>query len=269
MPSVSDVLHTIETFAPTRWAFSFDKVGLQVGRLNSEIERAIVSLDWSKELLGFAKSVGANLVVCHHPIIWEPLTEITEKTRSAQMTLNFAENGIAMIACHTNWDAAPGGINDTLASVLGIKKVVPFGSSSERIGNDIQYPDMPIGRIGELDTPVAFSEFVIKAESLLETNSVAWGDPKRIVSKVAIIGGAADSEWQSALDAGADVFLTGEVKQDRAVDAVASGLCIVAAGHYATEQPGMATFQKKIAQLMPEIRWSLFVPEPGFAGRPI
>ncbi len=269
MPSVSDVLDALETLAPFRWAFSFDKIGLQVGRKNSVVQKAVVSLDWSVELLAFATSNGATLIVCHHPLIWEPLTELTERTRSAEMALRLAESGIAMIASHTNWDAAPEGVNDTLASVIGIKNALPFGSGSESTANDLQHPVMPIGRIGELNTPMAFSEFVSNAESLLETNCVAWGDPKQIVSKVAVVGGAADSEWKNARDAGADVFLTGEVKQDRAVDAAASGMCMVAAGHYATEQPGMAAFQKKIAQLIPEIEWYLFVPEPGFAGRPI
>jgi|CXWL01.1.fsa_nt_gi dinuclear metal center YbgI/SA1388 family protein len=269
MPSVSDVLEIIETFAPSRWAFLFDKVGLQVGRKNSEIQIAVVSLDWSDELLQFAKSVQANLIICHHPIIWEPLTELTAKSRSSEMALRLAECGIAMIASHTNWDSAPGGINDSLAILLDLKDVTRFGSAAEGTEDLPHFPEMPAGRLGELNREVRFSEFVANTESRLETKCWAWGDPDRMVCKVAVVGGGADSEWPKALDAGADVFLTGEVKQDRALDAVASGLCVVAAGHHATEQPGMAAFRNKITDLMPEIEWHLFVPKPGTSGRPL
>ncbi|HLK16416.1 MAG TPA: Nif3-like dinuclear metal center hexameric protein, partial [Fimbriimonadaceae bacterium] len=103
----------------------------------------------------------------------------------------------------------------------------------------------------------------------LEARSFAWGDPGAQITWVGIVGGAADDDWRAAKEAGCDVFVTGEVKQHNAVEAGAFGFPIIAAGHYATEQPGAAALADAMREAVPSVDWKLFVPEPGFGGRPL
>ncbi|HWA82839.1 MAG TPA: Nif3-like dinuclear metal center hexameric protein, partial [Fimbriimonadaceae bacterium] len=96
-----------------------------------------------------------------------------------------------------------------------------------------------------------------------------WGKPDRPIKKLAVVGGAADSEWRDARQAGADAFLTGEVKQHVGLEVVEEGFAIIASGHYATEHPGCRALRDRLAEAMPDVEWLLYEPEPGLAGRPV
>ena len=128
--TVGEILQQLDVIAPARFAFSFDKIGLQVGERNGRVTKAVVSLDRSLAAAQFAVTQGAQLLLCHHPLIWEPLTAITDESYAGKTALFLIRNGINFIAAHTNWDAAQGGVNDTLASLLGLENVRPFGEAA-------------------------------------------------------------------------------------------------------------------------------------------
>src|SRR5947209_3113384 len=128
--TVGEILEQLEVIAPARFAFSFDKIGLQVGEQSSPVTKAVVSLDRSLAAAQFAATQGAQLLLCHHPLIWEPLTAITDESYAGKTALFLIRNGISFIAAHTNWDAAPGGVNDTLASLFDLQNVRPFGEAA-------------------------------------------------------------------------------------------------------------------------------------------
>lgn len=364
MATVADVLEGIERIAPLRWALSFDRVGLQVGRRDSVVERGIVSLDWSVGLLEAAVSQRAQIIVCHHPLIWEPMAAIDDSSRAGRFALRLIENGMAFIGCHTNWDAAPGGINDTLAEILELTDVAAFGDRSTTdsfklvtfcppeavdtivdaleevgagtIGNydrcafqsrgigtfrgaassqptigeagrqveaeevrvemlvpaglsgaaiDALYRahpyeepafdllvrkdegEMPLGRIGDLPAPMKPNEFQAFLDQRLETRSWHWGT-RETVQRIALCGGAADSMWRAAEAVGADAFVTGEVKQNIALDASECGLDVFAAGHFATEQPGMDALRRRLDDEVQGVQWSLYEPNSCQSGKP-
>lgn len=125
------------------------------------------------------------------------------------------------------------------------------------------------GRIGKLPEPMNLVEFSKLVNERLDTVTLAWGEPTKVLKKVAVVGGAADFDWTGAQRAGADVFLTGEVKQHIALEASESGLCMLASGHYATEQPGVVALAKRMQEMLPEVTWDLCVPEKGLSGRPL
>ena len=89
-----------------------------------------------------------------------------------------------------------------------------------------------------------------------------------MITRVAVCGGAADGEWRDAQRQGADVFVTGEVKQHISLEASESGMAIIAAGHYATEQPGVVELSRRMGEEIPSIVWKVYEPPAGFAGRP-
>jgi putative NIF3 family GTP cyclohydrolase 1 type 2 len=129
--------------------------------------------------------------------------------------------------------------------------------------------EQPAGRVGTLGLPMILAELSSVVDSRLETRSWTWGDPDKRIKKVAMVGGSADDEWMEAQRAGADVLITGEVKQHVAVEATESGMCLIAAGHYATEHPGCATLRDRMAEAVPSVEWLLFTPKPGASGRPV
>lgn len=147
------------------------------------------------------------------------------------------------------------------AVIAAMKAAHPYEMVAYSLLPIIEGLPHPAGRIGDLPRPLSREEF-LRAVGAKE----AWG-PEKTIERVAVVGGAADSEWTAALAAGADAFVTGEVKHHNALAAAEAGLLIVAAGHYATENPGMAHLASRMAREMPDIAWTHWSPETGEAGR--
>lgn len=123
MRTIGDLYQALDAIAPFHWAFAGDKVGLNIGDMSQPVERVLVTLDATHGCLEEAVAQGCQVVVSHHPIIWDPL-----KSVSPLSPHGFAvRNGLSVIAFHTNWDLAPDGINDTLAAKLDLTEVVPIG----------------------------------------------------------------------------------------------------------------------------------------------
>ncbi len=128
--------------------------------------------------------------------------------------------------------------------------------------------EQPAGRIGLLPAAMPLEQFSTLASGCLNEAIWTFGDPKRPVRKVAVVGGAADGDWMHAQRAGADVFVTGEVKQHVGLEASECGMPIIAAGHYATEQPGVIALRDHLAHRLTETDFITFEPELGQGGRP-
>ncbi len=127
---------------------------------------------------------------------------------------------------------------------------------------------MPTGRIGTLPEPTTLRAFAAEVDRVLATRSLTWGDPERTIQRVAVVGGAADSQWSHARAAGADCLVTGEVAQHVALEASEEGFALLCSGHYATEQPGVVALAERMRERVPGVEWAVFEPKPGFAGRP-
>lgn len=126
-----------------------------------------------------------------------------------------------------------------------------------------------LGRQGELPSPLSLADFAKYVEQKLQTAINFWGSPTQSITRVAVVGGAGDFLWQEAQKAGCDAVVTGEVRHHNAVQATQTGLALIQAGHYATEQPGMLVLTEKLRALMPSVNFILFEPNPGEGGRPI
>lgn len=261
MPIVADALAALEAIAPAHTAFEWDKIGLQVGDPRSKLTRAVVALDSGLQAAEFTVSSGAELLLAHHPLIWEPVARIDPQSRPGDAISVLVASKVAFVAAHTNWDAASGGINDTLARLLDLADPVPFGS-----GADIA---TPMGRIGTLQPPLTLGDLALRCEERLDTRCTTWGDPSRRVQRLAVVGGAADDEWRAARQAGADALVTGEVRQHTALEASEAGFCLVQAGHFATEDPGCAALREAMARRVPQVEWLHFQPRRGESGRPV
>ena len=130
MPLVSDILAALERIAPAANAYPEDSIGLQVGSPGAEVCKVATSLDRSLAAVRFARDRGAQMLVSHHPLIWDPLSAVREDDYVGRTIGELIRSGIAFAAAHTNWDAAPGGVNDVLCDLLGLSDVRPFGAAT-------------------------------------------------------------------------------------------------------------------------------------------
>jgi dinuclear metal center YbgI/SA1388 family protein len=141
-------------------------------------------------------------------------------------------HGIGLFAAHTNLDAAPGGVNDTLCALFGIREAIPF--------------DEGVGRVGQLKEPETLLSLARRAETIFGAQVRFSGDPEQAVSRVAVMGGSGGSSVAAAAEQGADVLLTGELKYSDALDAQMLGLSLIVAGHYETETVVLEPLMKRL-----------------------
>ncbi|MER3559685.1 MAG: Nif3-like dinuclear metal center hexameric protein [Armatimonadota bacterium] len=128
--TVREVLGILNRIAPPQWACRDDPVGLQVGDPNQAVERVLVALDPDPKTVTHAHYRHCQLLITHHPLIFRPLRTVRSDDPLGQAVQLLCAHQIAHIAVHTNWDVAPGGINDALAKAVGLESVRPFGEGT-------------------------------------------------------------------------------------------------------------------------------------------
>lgn len=212
---ISNILAFLQEKAPFETAEPYDNVGLLVGG-DGEVTTVVVTLDITQEAVDEAVRVGAELIVSHHPVIFEPLKAL----EAGSVPYRLAQHGIAAICAHTNLDRAVGGVNDCLCDLLELQNV--------RLGPDAMC------RIGELPQAMTAEEFG-KAVSRVLGTEVRLKAGTREIKTVALCGGGAGDRVLPLL-AEADAGLTGEVKHHVWL-AVPPENTMADGGHYATEVP--------------------------------
>jgi len=232
---LKDFLNQMEQIAPADLAWEGDNIGLLVGTDRTEIRKVLVALDCTVDVAREAIAKDADLVLCHHPLFYFPVQRFTPDGVDTAAAYLLVRHGIAMFAAHTNLDAAPGGVNDCLAQLLGLMNVAPL-------------PPDDLGRVGLLQEPTALRDFVSTCGQVFDVAPRYCGRPDTLISRVALVGGSGGSEVEKAVAAGADALVTGELKYAQAINAQTLGLAVVALGHYETEsvvlEPLIAHLQK-------------------------
>lgn len=248
MTTVADILNFIETLAPRYMKEDWDRVGLNCGHLDREVTRILVSLDPSKEACREAADWGAELMVTHHHLIWEP-GFITDRDQQGRNTLFLIEHGIAHINAHTNLDLAPGGVGDTLAAALGLEDPQIL----DPMGTDAQGRPYGLIRIGEVpEQPL--EQFLAFVKERLGCKGLRYVDGGKPIRKVAVGGGACGSELNDVIAAGCDAFITGDLKYNHFRDAYDAGLSLIDAGHFHTENPICGYLCGQLREAFPEIQ---------------
>ena len=124
--TVQDIMDTMEAWAPAAYAYSWDKVGLCIGDPKAKVTKVVTCLTVDHKVVQVAKRAKAEMIVSHHPLIWEALTVLRTDDSHTKLCLELAEAGIACFSAHTNLDVAPDGVNDLLATQLGLEQGKPL-----------------------------------------------------------------------------------------------------------------------------------------------
>jgi len=114
------IIQYMEQFAPKNFAVEHDTIGLQLGTLDKKIDTVLVTLDVTLAVVEEAISIGAQLIIAHHAIIFRPIAKIDTSTPAGKLYELLIKNDIAVYISHTNLDVAIGGVNDLLADAAGM-----------------------------------------------------------------------------------------------------------------------------------------------------
>ena len=239
MAKAKDILRFIESIAPVELKMDWDNVGLLCGRSDKEVRTVLVALDPFPHVCDEAVEVGADLLVTHHPLIFEGLKAVTDKTTVGQAIMTLIGSDITAINAHTNLDCAEGGVNDTLAQQLELTDISVIGSEH-------------LLRAGNFSSTLP--AFLEQVKTKLGCEVLRYVDGGKPVSKVAVGGGSCGSELMEVIEADCDTFVTADIKYNQFWDAKAYGINLIDAGHFHTENPVCAVLAEKIQAAFPEIQ---------------
>lgn len=227
---IKEITAVIERFAPLGWQASYDNAGLIVGRPDDEVHKALLAVDVTEAVLDEAQREGCDLVVTHHPIVFHALKRFNSADPVQRCVERAIRCGIALYACHTNLDSAPGGMSWRLAGMLGIGNLSVLQPSATACATEScaasgapvsacvsAAPAAPcavgFGVVGELPEAEGTVAFLRRMQRLLGVKVVRHSDlASDEVRRVAVCTGAGASLIADARRAGADLYITADLK---------------------------------------------------------
>jgi len=242
--TIGDVLDSLERAYPRASAAAWDNPGLQVGDLSAPVTRVLTALDPTLEVIREATARGAQLVVTHHPLLFDPLTSVDVADPVVQVVAEALAANVAVIACHTNADVATPGVSDALAAALGLAVEGPLVAEPPYGGT---------GRIGTFGAPTSVASLVVRCTAALGGQPRLIGDSTVLLSRIAVCGGSGAAYLPDAIAAGVDAFVTGDIKHHAALDARAAGMIVIDAGHHATEWPWVLAVAEELPRWVPAL----------------
>ncbi|MDD2897789.1 MAG: Nif3-like dinuclear metal center hexameric protein [Desulfuromonadaceae bacterium] len=126
IPKIADIVGIINKIAPQVLAEAWDNPGIQVGDPAGEVTRIMVALDPTPAAVNTALAASCQLLITHHPLIFKPLKSISTATTLGATIHTAIKGGLSIVTLHTNYDIARGGLNDLLASKIGLSNAVPL-----------------------------------------------------------------------------------------------------------------------------------------------
>ena len=234
----TEMLSLLNRIAPFEYVESWDNSGMIIDS-GSSYDKVLIALDLTENVIEEAVGSGCGAVVCHHPAIFGGIKSI----RWTDPVYKAVKAGLSVFAAHTNFDAADGGVNDVLASLLGLKDTVFMGDCRD-------------GRIGTV-APCSAADMAETVKKALSLPFVELADAGREVTKVCVIGGSGGSFAGEVSRLGCDLLVTGECKHSDALLALSLGLSVIAAGHFETENPSMSALRDLLSAGAPDCEFIL------------
>lgn len=238
MTLIRDIVEFSESFAPFDTAASFDNVGLLVGSENTEVRKALLALDITKEVVAEAAELGAELIISHHPVIFNPLKNLG----SDSVPYLLAKNSLSALCLHTNLDIAINtGVNLCLANALELENITFY--EGEFVVS------------GTLKDEISAEDFAKFAKEKLKASVVSCTLKDKKVKNVFMCSGAGGSEFMKAVELGADVFITGEAHHHNYLESIHEGVSLVVAGHFETEDVVINPLKEKLSKEFEDVEF--------------
>ena len=241
-----EIIELIGNEFPMKYAESWDNTGFQVGNREKEVSHVFVAMDITDENIEEAISVGADMIVTHHPMIFSPLSTITSDTINGRRVLKMIENGICYMSIHTNYDSCR--MADLAAARLEMTECVVLEEIEDGIG---------IGKVGKLPKVMTVRECAMMVKERFSIPTVRFfGNGEKEVAVAAICPGSGKSLIKDCHAKGAEVYITGDIDHHTGIDQVDDELPIIDAGHYGIEHIYIEDMYRFFMEKCPEVKVS-------------
>ncbi|MFA5849316.1 MAG: Nif3-like dinuclear metal center hexameric protein [Bacteroidales bacterium] len=221
-----EIIRIIEEFAPPAIQESWDNSGLSIGDLDSEVNSVLLALDCTPEIIEEAVSTGCQMIITHHPLIFKGIKQISNDTLLGSMITRIIRNNIIIYSAHTNADKVLSGVSGIMAARLGLVNI--------KFLNQDSGGEYGMGVIGDLETPSNFFQILKKVKKNFNPGVIKCSKPiDDKISRIALCGGSGSSLIENAREAGAQLFITGDVSYHFFFSE--KGFMIMDIGHYESE----------------------------------
>ena len=237
MVTAEEIYEYIDSFASFETAMSFDNAGLLVGNPQTEVKKVIVTLDVTSKVIDEAVQKEAQLIISHHPVIFNPIKSVL----SDSVTYLAVQNNLTIISAHTNLDIVRGGVNDSLAEQIGIQADEFFDEECALIGH------MPF----EIDS----EELAVHIKKQLDCNGVRFTKRNGNIKNIVVSCGAGGNNIFLAKKLNADAFVTGEIKHHEIIFANENNIAVFDLGHYKSEDIIVERLAVKLSREFPNVEF--------------
>lgn len=242
-----EIIEKLEALSPVAYAEEWDNIGLLAGRRDKEVETIYIALDATDEVIAEAASLGADMLLTHHPLIFKKLACIDAEDFIGRRVYQLIRNDISYYAMHTNFDVM--GMADAAADELALTDRQVLSVTFE---DDISKEGC--GRVGRLARRMSVADCAELVKKKFRVPNVrVFGELGDIVEVAAVMPGSGGDYIKDALAAGADVMITGDVSHHEGIDAAAQGLTIIDAGHYGIEKLFIAYMEEFLKRELPQV----------------
>ncbi len=226
MATVKDIYNFIDTFAPFNTQEEWDNSGLLIGEENKNVNKIMLALDITADVINQAVKTNCDLIITHHPIIFKPVSNVL----SDSLIYKLITNNISIICAHTNYDKAVGGVNDTLCGII-----------------DLTYSkvEKTCLNIGELSCEMTSKQFADYLKDKLG-GTVRYNTLNKDVKRVAVCSGSGSDYLELAKELNCDALVTGDASHHAFLDANEMNICLFACGHFETENIAIKPLLEKI-----------------------
>lgn len=228
------IIDMLEKLAPHYYAENWDNCGLSYGDIEIDVDRILVALEPTREVINQAIDIKANMIITHHPMIFSPIKTVAFDKVLGKKITDLAKNDIVTYSMHTNMDVVV--MASVAADKLGLKGVTRLEVTTANVKDSDAATSIGLGSVGELDNTLSLEKC---AELVKESFGIdrlrVVGDLQHNINRIAILPGSGKSYIKKAIKEKADVLITGDIDYHSAVDALEEGICIIDAGHFDTE----------------------------------
>ena len=250
--TVKELYAYMESRIPRELSCEWDNDGLMCcPNAEREVRRVLVALDVTVAVAKKAVGEGYDLIVSHHPMIFRPIGAVAPGKPVADKVISLLCAGVSVMSFHTRLDAVEGGVNDVLATRLGLCDVGTFGENGEAIG-----------RIGTLPEEMTLEAFAQRVKAVTGAPYVQISSAGIPVRRVALLGGGGADDEDAARAAGADTYLTGELKHHQLTEAPERGMNLIMGGHFYTENPVCERIREMLLDAEPTLDVALLDSNP-------
>lgn len=225
---ISEAVREIETFAPLHLQESYDNSGYICGNPEELITGILLAIDITEQVIDEAIEKNCNLIISHHPLIFKGIKKLIPTNYINRCLIKAIKNNITIYAAHTNIDSVSNGVSMTMAEKLNLQNTTVLCPKDEQ-GDGL-------GLIGELPQSVPALELLQTIKQQFKCQAIRHSSIcKKEIKTVAVCGGSGAEFIELAINANADIYITGDIKHHdwfRAEDKI----IIADIGHYESEQ---------------------------------